>query len=126
MSHPVALTFAPDTANVRLARLLAAAMAARADLPLDQVEDVRLAVDEAVTQAIADCPNDGSVEVAFVVDEGGLTVTIATPSASGQPPAPGTFGWSVLTALVDSATAQIVGGVLHLRLRADRAATVQR
>ena len=125
MTGSVVLAFEPDTANVSTARMLAAAMAARADLPLDQVEDVRLAVDEAVTQAIADCPPDGTVEIRFAVDDGALTVDVEAPSSSGRPPAAEAFGWSLVLALVDSASADIVDGVLHLRLRAVRAAAVE-
>jgi hypothetical protein len=54
MSDTVTLTFAARTNNASLARTVAATMSARADLPLDQLEDVRLAVDEAVTQSILD------------------------------------------------------------------------
>ena len=52
----VSLTFPAETENIAIARTTAAAMAARCDLTIDQVEDVRLAVDEAVSQLILVAP----------------------------------------------------------------------
>ena len=58
MTDTVTVSFSADTRNVALARTVAAAVAARADFPLDRLEDLRLAVDEAVTQVIACASSD--------------------------------------------------------------------
>ena len=118
----VTLTFQADTANVALARTLAAAMSARADLPIDQLEDVRLAVDEAVSQVILDAPADADVTCTFDVDVEGtdLGITISAPSASRAVPAQDTFSWTVLRALVESVTADVTDGVVTLRLQVRR------
>ena len=116
----VTLTFPADTANVALARTLAAAMSARADLPIDQLEDVRLAVDEAVSQIILDAPADADVTCTFDVDGTDLGITISAPSASRAVPAQDTFSWTVLRALVESVTADVTDGVVTLRLQVRR------
>ena len=101
MSDVVTVTFAADTRNVGLARTVAAAMAARADLPLDQLEDVRLAVDEAVSQLIVDAPEGGEITCSFDVTGTRLDVRASGRTVTGEPPARDTFSWTVLSALVD-------------------------
>lgn len=122
---PVTLSFAADTANVALARTVAAAMAARADLPIDQLEDVRLAVDEAVSQLIADAPDGASVACRFEAAGSTLRIVVSAPSASGRTPARDTFGWTVLSALVDVVGAEVSEGVVTLDLRIARSVAVQ-
>ena len=118
MTDTVTLVFPARTQNVSLARTVTAAMAARADLPLDQLEDVRLAVDEAVSQLIADAPAGSDITCTFRIREAGLDIGVSAPSTSGQVPPTGTFSWTVLTALVDSVTATVDddGVALHLQV----------
>jgi serine/threonine-protein kinase RsbW len=120
MSDTVTLTIPADTANVSLARTVAAAMSARADLPIDQLEDVRLAVDEAVSQVMLDAPPGSDVTCAFRVSGSVLDITIAAASSSGQVPAQDTFSWTVLRALVDTVTAEVDDGVVRLHLHVRR------
>lgn len=124
MSAPVTITFEADTRNVSLARTMAAAMAARADLPIDQLEDVRLAVDEAVSQVVLAAPAGGLVELTFVETAEGLDIAVTAPCTSTEPPPTDTFSWMVLTALVDEVTAELSNGRLHLALVVIRALTV--
>lgn len=120
MSDTVTVTFAADTRNVALARTVAAAMAARADLPLDQLEDVRLAVDEAVSQVLLETLPGSDVSCTFLVDGTTLHVTVTAPTLNADPPATTTFSWMVLSALVDSAHSSVQGGVLAISLTASR------
>jgi serine/threonine-protein kinase RsbW len=124
MSAPVTITFEADTRNVSLARTMAAAMAARADLPIDQLEDVRLAVDEAVSQVVLAAPAGGIVELTFAETGQGLDITVTAPSTSTAPPPKDTFSWMVLTALVDGVTADVADGRLRLALVVIRGLTV--
>jgi serine/threonine-protein kinase RsbW len=120
MSDTVTLTFAARTHNAALARTVAAAMAARADMPIDQLEDVRLAVDEAVSQAILDAPDGSDVECRFTHDGAELDITVSAPSASGSTPGTNTFSWMVLSALVDEVEASIVDGSVTIGMRVVR------
>lgn len=125
MPDTVTLTIPADTAYVAMARSVAAAMAARADLPLDQLEDARLAVDEALTQAIGDAAPGSEVACSFAVHSTGLVVEVSAASASGQPPSTGTFSWIVMKALVDEVSADVQDGRLTLRLSLSRSFAVQ-
>lgn len=125
MSDTVTLTIPADTAYVSLARSVAAAMSARADLPIDQLEDVRLAVDEALSQVIADAPASSEITCTYAVSGADLMITVAGTSLSGALPSTGTFSWIVLRALVDDVSADVADGVLTLHLRVTRAVPVQ-
>ena len=120
MNDSVTLAFLAETRNVSLARTVAAAMSARADLPLDQLEDVRLAVDEAVTQLVHDAPSGAEVLCRFDVRDDVLEVRVSAPSTSGGVPARDTFSWTVLSALVDDVTATIDAGEVTLVLHVSR------
>ncbi len=85
MGDRVSLIFRAATRNAALARTVAAAMAARADLPLDQLEDVRLAVDEAVSQLILDAPDACRRRVRLH----GRGAAAARPRLRPQPVGPG-------------------------------------
>jgi len=120
MSDTVTLTFAARTHNAALARTVAAAMSARADLPIDQLEDVRLAVDEAVSQSILDAPDGSEVVCRFTRDGTSLDITVSAPSTSGQTPSTSTFSWMVLSALVDEVAASITDGTVTIGMKVVR------
>jgi serine/threonine-protein kinase RsbW len=124
MNDVVTLTFAADTRNVSLARTVAAAMSARADLPVDQLEDVRLAVDEAVSQLIDDAPDDSRITCVFTNGAEGLDIRLSAPTKTGRPPSTDTFSWTVLTALVEDVTADVTDGTLTLLLHVVRGISV--
>ena len=124
MSGPdeVRLSFEADTRNIALTRTLAAAMAARADLPIDQLEDARLAVDEAVTQVIASAPAGAEVVCIMSAAPGELSITVSAPGT--QEPSQSTFSWMVLSALVSSLDAQVADGRITFMLLIERADVV--
>ena len=125
MSGAVTVAFPAETLNVALARTVAAAMAARADLTIDQLEDVRLAVDEAVSQLIADAMPESVVSCAFDAGDGTLAMAVSTRTRTGAAPATDTFSWTVMRALVDSVVATTEGGEVRLDLRIARALPVE-
>jgi serine/threonine-protein kinase RsbW len=123
MSDPVVLSFPADTQNVALARTVAAAMASRADLPIDQLEDLRLAVSEAVALLIAEAPEGATIECAFHLDSHALQAALSSPAPGSTGPATDTFSWTILRALLDDVTASADGGRLTLTLRMNRTAS---
>ena len=82
-------------------RTVAGDLVARAEFPLDAVDDLRLAVDEACT-SLADLARPGTkLTCTFVVDETRVTMT-ASVSTTGPTALPkDTFAWRVLTTLAD-------------------------
>lgn len=117
MTDTVTVTFGAHTLNVALARSIAATMAARADLTLDRLEDLRLAVDEAVTEAIVAAAAEADITIVFTHTDDTLIIEVSVPSERSDPPSPTSFGWTVLAALVDSATASVGQGRLTVSLR---------
>ena len=113
---PVVLTFPADTANAALARTVGAAMAARADLPIDRLEDVRLAVDEAVAQVLSGASSDSTVSCQFTVADSELEIVVCGAWSPTEPPPTGSFGWTILTALCDRVHAHLGDGTLTLTL----------
>lgn len=68
------LTFPADAVHIRTARLVAGAVAGQCDFDESDVGDIRLAVGEACTVALADAT---SVEVLLESEPTGLTVRVA-------------------------------------------------
>ena len=112
MADTVTLSFGAQTENVALARTLAASMSARAELPLDQLEDVRLAVDEAVSQVIAAASPGARVTCRFDSDGMTLAFRVSGPTTATTTPSTASFSWTVLSALVDAVEATINDGEL--------------
>ncbi len=121
---PVTLTFPADSANVALARSIAAAMAARADLPIDQLEDARLAVDEAVAQLLVAAPAGSPISCVYQVDGTRLDITVSGRWDAPDLPSTASFGWTVLSALCDRVDAGLADGRLTLSLTVQRAVAV--
>ncbi|GAA4785409.1 hypothetical protein GCM10023200_19160 [Actinomycetospora chlora] len=114
-------------------RTVAGDLAARAEFPLDAVDDLRLAVDEACT-ILADLARpDTRLTGTFVVDDDRITMT-ASVSTTGPTTLPrDTFAWRVLTVLADDvrvlAEAPTVPGEAHrlaLRMTLERPACLRR
>jgi serine/threonine-protein kinase RsbW len=90
-----------DIAYLPVLRTVTASLAARCDLTLDQVEDLRIAVDEASALLLPHASRTSQLEARFVVADGRLTVTVSVPAGVGAEPDRDGFAWTVLTALAD-------------------------
>jgi serine/threonine-protein kinase RsbW len=91
-----------DVVYVSTLRLTAASLAARCDLTIDDIEDLRLAVDEACALLLPHATPDTTLDARFELAEGKLAVdTSVTTSDSAEPDRDG-FAWTVLGALASS------------------------
>jgi serine/threonine-protein kinase RsbW len=118
MGSDIVLTVPAQSAYVTLARAATAAACAQADFPLDRLDDIRLAVDEACALVIADAPSDGDLQVVLTVEGNHITVVVRGPSRREVPIATNTFAWTVLTALVDEVSTQVSEGSMSISLQA--------
>ena len=84
---------------VGLVRSTSAHVAAQCDLTMDQIEDLRLAVNEAFA-FLVDPTSDSNIDITFVVDGSTLSITLTSAHAV-QEPDRNSFGWTVLSALVN-------------------------
>ncbi len=96
----------PATAvHLPVLRTLTADLAARLDFNLDEVADLRMAVDEACAGLVARASAPTQLRCVFQTDADALWVVASAHTVDGIPPARDTFGWRVLTALVDTVDA---------------------
>lgn len=98
-----------DGAYVATLRLTAASLASRCDLTVDDIEDLRLAVDEACALLLPHAAPASVLSAQFVLAAGRLTVTasVESPDSSAATPDRSGFAWSVLSALASEV--EVVG-----------------
>jgi serine/threonine-protein kinase RsbW len=90
---------------VGLIRSAAAHIAAHADLTVDAIDDLRLAVDEAFAVLVAHRPDSGAVSIKFTIHSEQLDIELTGPAGS-PPPDKSSFAWTVLSALVHEVSTQ--------------------
>jgi serine/threonine-protein kinase RsbW len=120
----VLLAVPASGAYLGVLRTATAGLAARLQFTLDEIEDLRIAVDEACAMLLAvasDTPVLGdTVELScrFTVTEDALTVETTVPIGSPDERLPGgeSFAWQVLSALADEVSANVDGRQASIRL----------
>lgn len=105
-----------DGAYVSVIRTTTAGLAARLDLTLDDVEDLRIAVGEACAVLLEQADEGADLEAAFWLGSGGLVIEIGTAAAAPSAPDEDSFAWQVLTTLADSVAADALPGRLRVRI----------
>ena len=79
LDGPIELTLPADSRLLRLVRLVASGLASTAGFDVDQLEDLRIAVDEAVAALLEG--GDGSrLALRFEIDDSSVTMAGQTPS----------------------------------------------
>jgi serine/threonine-protein kinase RsbW len=113
----VLLTVPADGGYLSVLRTATAGLAARLHFALDEIEDLRIAVDEACAMLLAVAVRDAELCCRFTVTDDALTVEVTVPTARGaRLPAASSFAWKVLTALTTSAGAETTGSAATIRL----------
>ncbi|HNE88314.1 MAG: ATP-binding protein [Candidatus Nanopelagicales bacterium] len=98
------LAIPPDTEQVRVARLVATAAARRTGLPESWIDDVRLAVGEAVGRAVVRQQRAGTlspVHVRLIDEDAGFAIEVAD-TAAGIGADDSTLALDLITGLVPS------------------------
>ena len=118
----VHLTVPADGGYLGVLRTATAGLAARLQFALDEIEDLRIAVDEACAMLLAIASRGAELDCRFAVTEDALTVEVTVPTVPGaRLPAESSFAWKVLTALTTSASASAVDGRATISLLTRRA-----
>ena len=97
-------------AYLSVLRTATAGLAARLDFTLDEIEDLRIAVDEACGMLLAQAAPGADLECDFTLGEDKMSIAVSTLAAQPRPPARDTFAWTVLSALAGSADAWVGPG----------------
>jgi len=96
-----------DSAYLSVLRTATAGLAARLDFTLDEIEDLRIAVDEACAMLLPQALDSAQLTCRFRLTTETIEVTVTIPTSDGQLPERNTFSWTVLAALagdVDTGT----------------------
>lgn len=88
-----------DVVYVSMLRLTAASLAARSELTIDDIEDLRLAVDEACALLLPHATAAATLDARFEVGVGELRVHVGVATSDTSEPDRDGFAWTVLGAL---------------------------
>ena len=86
-------------AYLSVLRTATAGLAARLDFTLDEIEDLRIAVDESCAILLQQAKPGSVLDCVFTLVGDALRVTVSAPTTEGHAPERDTFAWTVLTAL---------------------------
>lgn len=88
-------------------RALAETVALIADFGLDEVADMRLALDEVATALLRDVVPDSELDCAFAYGESTMDITVSAVTLSETGPDERSFGWHIVSTLTDSVSTTI-------------------
>lgn len=111
----IRLSIPGDAAHLAILRATAASVAARAQLTLDQMEDVRLAVEEAAMTLLAGSPP--LIEMALDPSELPLVVTVSAQPTTELELDPDGFSWTILSAMTDRFSVDKDGSEVVMTMR---------
>jgi serine/threonine-protein kinase RsbW len=86
-------------AYLSVLRTATAGLAARLDFTLDEIEDLRIAVDEACAMLLSQALPGADLECQFALESDSMRVSVSVLTQDGQEPSRDTFAWTVLSAL---------------------------
>ncbi|WP_066884771.1 anti-sigma regulatory factor [Carbonactinospora thermoautotrophica] len=96
-----------DSAYLSVLRTATAGLAARLDFTLDDIEDLRIAVDEACAMLLHQTVPGSDLTCVFELERGALSIQVSAPTVDGRLPERDTFAWTVLTALAGQVDATV-------------------
>ena len=113
----VVLVVPADGSYLAVLRTATAGLAARLQFTLDEIEDLRIAVDEACAILLSIASGRTEVTSQFEVTDSALSIDVSVP-VSGHATLPGgnSFSWQVLTALAGEVSAYTDNGRAAIRL----------
>jgi len=123
MSDQVVLRLPAESAYLSVLRTATASLASRLDFTLDDIEDLRIAVDEACALLLPHALEGSSLECAFDLSPDALAVTVSVPTSEPVSIAQDSFAWTVLTALVGDVTSKETDDGVMLSLVKRRVST---
>lgn len=112
----VELRLPADSAYVSVLRTTTAGLAARLDFPIDDIEDLRIAVGEASAMVLPEAEPGSDLLCLFFLAPGELTVKVEVATTETVKPDYDSFAWQVLSTLATSAEAATAGGRFSVSL----------
>lgn len=118
-SRDVHLLVPASAEYLRLVRLTAAGLASRMGFTFDEVEDLRIAVDELCFLLVGEGEMDRTMELRYSSGEGSISIEGYT-KLPGPPPEPNELSEQILSALVDEHEVVAHAGEVRFRLQKRR------
>jgi serine/threonine-protein kinase RsbW len=94
-------------AYLSVLRSATAGLAARLDFTLEEIEDLRIAVDEACAILLTGAAADADLECEFELLPDEIRVSVTVPTVDGEQPVRDSFAWTVLAALAGSVDSRV-------------------
>jgi serine/threonine-protein kinase RsbW len=105
-----------DSAYLAVLRTATAGLAARINFTIDDIEDLRIAVDEACAILLPQAVPASELQCRFWLGDATMTVAVGATCTDPRPPAEQGFAWRVLSALTTFATSEVDDDRLVLTL----------
>jgi serine/threonine-protein kinase RsbW len=96
-----------ESAYLSVLRTAAAGLAARLDFTLDEIEDLRIAIDEACAMLLSQAIPGTDLECVFELGTDQVKITVSVTAAQARMPARDTFAWTVLAALAGTVDSKV-------------------
>jgi serine/threonine-protein kinase RsbW len=106
----VRLTLPAAGAYLSVLRTATAGLAARLHYTLEEIEDLRIAVDEACAMLLTSAVPGADLECQFTLSPDLVSVSVSVLTLDGIEPSRETFSWTVLTALAGEVSSRVDGG----------------
>lgn len=103
----VVLRLPAQGAYLSVLRTATASLASRLDFTIDDIEDLRIAVDEACAMLLSQAVAGADLQCAFDLTDEAIGVSVSVPTVDGVVPSRDTFAWTVLTALAGEVDASV-------------------
>ena len=116
MAEFIRLTVPAGAGASAAAQAVAASLGLQLHMSVDRLDDLRLALDEALAEVVAACPDAAEVHCEFAVDATGIEVRLQAQTSTEQLPDHHGLGWTVLRAITGRVHAFVDAGRLHLHL----------
>jgi serine/threonine-protein kinase RsbW len=94
-------------AYLSVLRSATAGLAARLDFTLEEIEDLRIAVDEACAILLTGAAPQAELSCEFELLPDELRVSVTVPTVDGAQPVRDSFAWTVLSALAGSVDSRV-------------------
>jgi serine/threonine-protein kinase RsbW len=94
-------------AYVSVLRTATAGLAARLNFTLDEIEDLRIAVDEACALLLPSAVPGAELDCEFELAADELRVTVSVQTLDGVEPSRDSFAWTVLSALAGEVDSRV-------------------
>jgi serine/threonine-protein kinase RsbW len=103
----VSISLPAAGAYLSVLRTATAGLAARLDFTLDDIEDLRIAVDEACAMLLAQAAPAATLDCTFELMPDTMKVSVSVITSDGQQPSRDTFAWTVLSALAGAVDSSV-------------------